>query len=86
MIAPFLLAGLAKESGATPQENQEPAGRIIQLSLAQLGDVEVTTASKEPAKVSYTPAAIFVETQQEIRRSAATSMPELRCLVQRMEE
>ncbi|HEX7423982.1 MAG TPA: TonB-dependent receptor [Terriglobales bacterium] len=51
------------------------------LSLEQLGDVEVTTASKEPAQVWRTPAAIYVLTRDDIRRSGATSIPEVLRLV-----
>jgi iron complex outermembrane receptor protein len=55
--------------------------QLKQLSLAQLGDVEVTTASKEPEEVWQTPAAIAVLTQDDIRHSGATSIPELLRLV-----
>src|SRR5712692_2683424 len=47
------------------------------LSLEQLGNIEVTTASKQPVKVSRTPAAIYVITQEDIRQSGATSIPEV---------
>src|SRR5205823_7387633 len=46
------------------------------MSLEDLGDIEVTTVSKEPVKASQTPAAIYVITQEDIRRSGATSIPE----------
>jgi iron complex outermembrane receptor protein len=46
------------------------------VSLEDLGQIEVTTASKEPVKASRTPAAIYVITQEDIRRSGATSVPE----------
>ena len=46
------------------------------LSLEQLGEIEVTTASKQPVQVNKTPAAIYVITQEDIRRSGATSLPE----------
>ena len=47
------------------------------MSLDQLGDIEVTTASRSPVKVARTPAAIHVLTQEDIRRSGATSIPEV---------
>src|SRR5438093_4601437 len=47
------------------------------MSLEDLGDIEVTTASKEPVKASLTPAAIYVITQEDIRRSGITSFPEV---------
>jgi len=46
------------------------------LSLEQLGNVEVTTVSKSPVSVARTPAAVYVITQQDIRRSGAVSLPE----------
>src|SRR6267154_1732157 len=59
------------------QSNQNPPANLKQLSLEQLGNVEVTTASKEPEQVWRTPAAIYVITQEDIRRSGATSIPEI---------
>jgi iron complex outermembrane receptor protein len=49
---------------------------LKQLSLEQLGTVEVTTTSKVPAAVWKTPAAIYVITHDDIMRSGATSIPE----------
>lgn len=51
------------------------------LTLEQLGNMEVTTASKEPEKVWKTPAAIYVLTSEDIRRSGATTIPEALRLV-----
>jgi iron complex outermembrane receptor protein len=52
--------------------NEPPA--LKQLTLQQLGDVEVTSASKEPERLWKTPAAIYVITQEDIRRSGVTSI------------
>src|SRR5882757_6803682 len=60
-----------------PQNNQNPPENLKHLSLEQLGNVEVTTASKEPEQIWRTPAAIYVITQEDIRRSGATSIPEV---------
>jgi iron complex outermembrane receptor protein len=46
------------------------------LSLEELSQIEVTTPSKEPVKAFQTPAAIYVITGEDIRRSGATSIPE----------
>src|SRR6267378_3617453 len=54
---------------------------LMNLSLEQLGEIEVTAASKEPEQVWRTPAAIYVLTQEDIRRSGATSIPEVLRLV-----
>jgi iron complex outermembrane receptor protein len=78
----FFLAASAGPSWAdeieTSPDNSES---LKQLSLAELGNVEVTTVSKEPEQVWRTPAAIYVLTQEDIRRSGATSIPEVLRLV-----
>ena len=79
-IVAFLLsfAGSLQESSArATQADQNPPATLKQLSLEQLGAVKVTTASKEPEQVWRTPAAIYVITQEDIRRSGATSIPEV---------
>ncbi|MGH9861534.1 MAG: TonB-dependent receptor plug domain-containing protein, partial [Candidatus Acidiferrales bacterium] len=47
------------------------------MSLEDLAKIEVTTASKRPEPIWRTPAAIHVITQEDIRRSGATSLPEV---------
>lgn len=63
--------------GAAPVAAQE----LKSLSLEQLGNIEVTTQSKEPTQVWDTPAAIFVLTQDDIRRSGVTSVADALRLV-----
>jgi iron complex outermembrane recepter protein len=46
------------------------------LSLEQLGNIEVTTVSREPEAIWNTPAAIYVITQEDIQRSGARNIPE----------
>src|SRR6267143_7073900 len=78
----LLVASLVSASWADAPESDPDSGAPLKhLSLEQLGDVEVTTASKEPEKVWRTPAAIYVLTQDDIRRSGATSIPEVLRLV-----
>lgn len=50
---------------------------LSELSLEDLMNIEVTSVSKEPQKLSDSAAAIFVITQEDIRRSGATSIPEV---------
>jgi iron complex outermembrane receptor protein len=50
---------------------------LAHLSLSELGDVEVTSASKTPETLRRVPAAIHIITQEDIRRSGATSLPEV---------
>ena len=73
----LLLVVLVKESHSdSTQTDQKAEGRLTHVSLEDLGQIEVTTASKVPVKASRTPAAIYVITQEDIRRSGATSIPE----------
>ncbi len=64
-----------------PRESQKKKRKgneqLTQISLAALGNLKVTTVSKEPEEVWKTPAAIYVITQEDIRRSGATSIPEV---------
>ncbi|TMA62400.1 MAG: hypothetical protein E6J73_10420, partial [Deltaproteobacteria bacterium] len=60
---------------ATAQQ-QSSLPVLKQLSLEQLMDVEVTSVAKKEQKVGETAAAIFVITQEDIRRSGVTSIPE----------
>jgi iron complex outermembrane receptor protein len=73
----LVVAGVAAESQADPQTIPKADEPLKQLSLADLGTVEVTTASKEPEAVWKTPAAVFVITQEDIRRSGARNIPEV---------
>lgn len=52
------------------------AAELISLSLEQLMDIEITSVSKKSEKMSEAAAAIFVITQDDIRRSGATSIAE----------
>src|SRR6266481_3412711 len=82
LVSMLLLAGLTKNNRAdAPQSNPETSGQLKKLSLAQLGDLEVTSVSKEPVTIARTPAAIYVLTQEDIRQSGATSIPEVLRLV-----
>ena len=71
-----LLSFAAKEIRADDSP-QSSIGSLEQLSLEQLGNVEITSVSKDPQQVLKTPAAVFVITQQDIERSGATSIPEV---------
>lgn len=57
-------------------ESEQSEQSLKQLSIEQLGQVEVTSVTKEPEEVWKTAAAIYVITQQAIERSGATNIPE----------
>lgn len=50
---------------------------LLKLSLAELTNIQVTSVSKKAEKETEAAAAIFVITQEDIRRSGATAIPEL---------
>src|ERR1700724_379496 len=77
VVGLVLIACLFHQALADPEPDKKSDEPLKQLSLAQLGNVEVTTTSKEPEAVWKTPAAVFVITQDDIRRSGATSIPEV---------
>jgi iron complex outermembrane receptor protein len=62
---------------ATPAVAEQRPADVIQLSLEDLLKVEVTSVSRKPQSLISAPAAIFVITAEDIRRSAATTLPEL---------
>jgi iron complex outermembrane receptor protein len=62
---------------ATPASAaQPPAGDLVELSLEDLMQVEVTTVSKKPQALANVAAAVYVISQDDIRRSGARSIPE----------
>jgi iron complex outermembrane receptor protein len=69
---------MAAQAQAQPPQASVP---LRELSLEQLGSLEVTTVAKQPSEVWRTPAAITVLTQDDIRRSGVTTLPELLRLV-----
>jgi iron complex outermembrane receptor protein len=62
--------GIAQEG-----EEQLPA-EVLKMSLEDLMSLEVTTVSRKAEKMSDAAAAVFVITQEDIRRSGVTSIPE----------
>jgi iron complex outermembrane receptor protein len=69
------LVCLALPASAEPQPGT-PQSDLKQMSLEQLSRLEVTTPSKEPEAAFRTPAAIYVITAEDIRRSGVTTIPE----------
>lgn len=72
----FLVAMSAKLNAQSPSAGEKPPQDLNQLSMEQLGNIEVTTVSKAPEQIWRTPAAVFVITKEDIQRSGATSIPE----------
>lgn len=64
-------------AAAGPVQLAHLGSELSQLSLRELMDVEVTSAARKEATVAQTAAAVFVISREDIRRSGATSIPEL---------
>ena len=78
-VATLLLLGLGFVCVADPAFAQQPdsaARALKQLSIEQLMNLEVTSVSKRPERLSQTASAIQVITREDIRRSGASSLPE----------
>ena len=75
------LAGtaFAQQPDSTTQlrDSSLSAEALKKLSIEQLMNLQVTSVSKRPEQLSQTASAIQVITQQDIRRSGASSLPEI---------
>src|SRR5882724_4662029 len=60
-----------------PSGAQQKTADLTSLSLEDLMNLQVTSVSKKDQKISQAAAAIFVITQEDIRRSGATNIPDL---------
>lgn len=63
-------------ASAWAHESAETAG-LLALSIEELMAVEVTSVAKAPQRVDHAPAAVYVITREDIRRSGATTVAEL---------
>src|SRR4051794_2018911 len=72
----FLLpAGQAAETGGTTAASTTSPDKpkaIMDMDLTELTQIQVTSVSKRPEKLSDAAAAIYVITNEDIRRSGAT--------------
>lgn len=64
-----------------PNDGNEPTEDLLKYPLEDLLAVEATSAAKRPQRVADTAAAIYVITQEDIRRSGARSVVDLMRLV-----
>ncbi|MEA2239970.1 MAG: iron complex outerrane recepter protein [Thermoanaerobaculia bacterium] len=69
------IAAMLTLSGGSLRAQQ--SSDLTALSVDDLMNVEVTSVSRKGQKLSDTAAAVFVITQDDIRRSGATSIPEI---------
>ena len=60
---------------------QERTSELADMTLEELANVRITTIGRKQQEAAHIPAAVYIITQEEIRRSGATSIPELLRLV-----
>jgi iron complex outermembrane receptor protein len=76
-LASIIAAGLAPFACGDAPQPQTPSPAVLkQLSLDELSQIDVTTPSKEPVPAMRTPAAIYVITGDDIKRSGVTTIPD----------
>ncbi|MGE0363543.1 MAG: TonB-dependent receptor plug domain-containing protein [Vicinamibacterales bacterium] len=69
------MVGLLAVGG--PDAAAQPPPDLKRMTLEELMRVEVSTVSRQPAPAPAVPAAVFVITQDDIRRSGATTLVEV---------
>jgi iron complex outermembrane receptor protein len=82
LMLTFLALGALAAGGPSSQaqQPQSPAD-LTELSLEELMDIEVTSVSKKAQPLSEAPAAVYVLTGEDIRRSGATTIADALRLV-----
>src|SRR5713226_4058371 len=76
LVASGLVLLARPGSAQQPDSAAHGLGSLKALSVEQLMGVEVTSVSKRAERLLEAPAAVQVITQEEIRRSGVTSLPE----------
>ncbi|HMW21539.1 MAG TPA: TonB-dependent receptor [Nitrosomonas sp.] len=69
-------ANIATASNTSTPASKASMDPLMDLSIEELMQIKITSVSRREQKLSGTPSAIFVITQEDIRRSGATSIPE----------
>ena len=75
MLTCLIVFGSGPHSFAQQQDVNEPED-FFDMSIEELMNLEITTASKKKEKLFETPAAAYVITSEDIRYSGATSIPD----------
>lgn len=81
----FLVPAYPAEPGAASASAASSKVDVMDLDLEALMRIEVTSVSRRPEKLSDAAAAIYVITNEDIRRSGVTSIPEALRLAPGME-
>jgi iron complex outermembrane recepter protein len=72
----LLLGAATVLAGSPRQAAAQSLEELRRLSLEELGDIEITSVSRRPEPLSRAPAAVYVITNEDIRRSGALDLAE----------
>ena len=75
-IGTIFLVMAAAVSARTADKAPEPTD-LTDATIEELMQIEVTSVAKKEQKLNQVPAAVYVITQEDIRRSGLTSIPEI---------
>ena len=67
---------LSAQQGSSVAQEPDTVGDLKSLSIEQLMNLEVSSVSRRPERLTQAASAIQVITQEDIRRSGASSLPE----------
>src|SRR4051812_37736059 len=70
------LIGLLAIAACEGQRVGAPTDQLDNLNIEELLKIEVTSVGRKAQQISKAPAAVFVMTADDIRRTGATSIPE----------
>jgi iron complex outermembrane receptor protein len=70
----LLLSSLAASQDPDPKDDKKP--RLVDLTLEELMNIDVTTASKKEQRLVQVPAAVTVIHDEDIRRTGARTIPD----------
>jgi iron complex outermembrane recepter protein len=76
-VAFWILAGLTAGGPAWANTSPPSAQELSQLSIEELGQIQVMSVSKRAEPVQAAPAAVYVITRDDIVRSGARTVPEM---------
>lgn len=76
LASPISSACQSDSTAASEQSSPSNPRALKDLTLEQLGDIDVTTVSKAPQRALNATAAIYVITQEDIQQSGATTVPD----------
>jgi iron complex outermembrane receptor protein len=77
--------GIALLMAANLPASAQNSGDVQSLSLEQLANVEITSVSRRPEPLNQAPAAVYVITAEDIRRSGYGTLPEVLRLAPNLE-